>query len=297
MERPEQIDSDTLAANYMELTADLAYARTFYPGSDTQRYLNHLIAGYHANINSHKSQRKTSLFSFWINDFPGLMAQERRTMLFVLCFFVLACMIGAFSARYDDSFVRLILGDAYVNRTLDNITAGKPMDIYNSSGEWDMFFRITINNIRVSFLAFVFGVFCSVGTLWVLLQNGIMLGSFQYLFYGKGLLLHSALSVWAHGTFEITSVIIAGGAGIIVGNSFLFPGTYKRLQSFQIGALKGIKIVIGLIPFFIIAGAIESFVTRHAEAYPFVGACVIVLSLIGVVGYFIIYPYKMRIKN
>jgi len=60
--------------------------------------------------------------------------------------------------------------------------------------------------------------------------------------------------------------------------------------------LRGIKIVVGLIPFFVVAGAIESFVTRHADAHPFVGACAILFSLVGVVAYFVGYPYYLH-KN
>ena len=153
---------------------------------------------------------------------------------------------------------------------------------------------ITANNIKVAFVAFVFGIFFSAGTLWILFSNGVMLGAFQYFFFQHGLLLHSVMSVWAHGTFEITSIIIAGGAGLVMGNSFLFPGTYKRSHSFRNGALRGIKIVTGLIPFFIIAGWIESFITRYADTYPVVGAVAIILSLGGVIGYFVVYPYYLH---
>ena len=80
----------------------------------------------------------------------------------------------------------------------------------------------------------------------------------------------------------------------MMGNSFLFPGTYKRSYSFRNGALRGIKIVTGLIPFFIIAGWIESFITRYADTYPVVGAVAIILSLGGAIGYFVVYPYYLH---
>lgn len=299
MESAEKRDADQLASDFVELSDDLSYARTFYPGSDTERYLNHLIAAYQTNIYRYRPVQKKGPLDFWLTDLPLLLYQERRTLLFVLLFFLLSCVIGWFSVLQEDSFVRLILGDAYVNQTLDNIAAGKPMGIYDSTGEWEMFWRITTNNIRVSFIAFVFGALLSVGSLWILFRNGIMLGAFQCFFYMQGLLLHSALSVWAHGTFEITSIVLAGGAGIVMGNSFLFPGTYSRIESFRTGATRGIKMVVGLVPFFIIAGMIESFVTRYADAYPWVGAIVVFLSFVGVVGYFVVYPCRVfrRQKN
>lgn len=295
MENWQQFNSEKLAANFIELSDDLAYARTFYPGSEIEQYLNRLMVGYHTNINS-RPPRKSSLLSFWTKDFPLLINREYKTLLFAFCFFTISVLIGVFSAAHEESFVRLILGDAYVNMTIDNITSGKPMGVYNNMEEWYMFFQITSNNIRVAFIAFAFGLIFSAGTLWILFSNGIMLGAFQFFFYKYGLLLHSSMSVWAHGTFEITSIIIAGAAGLVMGNSFLFPGTYPRLYSFRRGALEGVKIVAGLVPFFIIAGAIESFVTRYADSQPVVGGVVIALSVIGVLGYFVVYPYSIKSK-
>lgn len=301
MEQDQQLDSDAMALNFTALADDLAYAKTFYPGSDTERYLNHLISGYQSIINKGRPEKKLGIVSFWKKDFPLLIVGHYKTLLFAFFFFLLSAGIGAFSAKNDATFVRFILGDSYVNHTLDNIEKGTPMGVYNQSNELDMFVQITINNIRVSFVAFVFGLFFSAGTLWILFSNGLMIGAFQYFFYQHNLLLHSSLSVWAHGTFEITAIIIAGGAGLVMGNSFLFPGTYTRLHSFRKGALSGIKIVAGLIPFFILAGWIESFITRHADSHPFLGAICIGISIIGVVTYFIVYPvslyHKIRKNN
>ena len=297
MENVGRLNTDTLASNYVILSDDLSYAKTFYPGSDVEKYLNQLISVYQINIygKGEQSERR-GMLTFWGHEFPLLPYRERRTLLFALLLFLFSALIGVFSTAHDESFVRSILGDAYVERTISNIENGTPMGIYASGDELDMFVMITTNNIKVAFVAFVFGILFSAGTLWILFTNGLMVGAFQYFFFQQGLLLHSVLSVWAHGTFEITSIIIAGGAGLVMGNSFLFPGTYRRMYSFKEGALRGIKIVTGLIPFFVIAGWIESFITRYADSYPVVGAAAIILSLGGVIGYFIVYPYYLH-KN
>lgn len=296
MEKWQGLDSEVLAANFVELSDDLSYARTFYPGSDSERYLNQLISNYQVNVNSGKVERKKGIAFFWKQEFPLLLASQYKTFLFALLFFALSVVLGVFSAAHDTDFLRLILGDNYVNMTQDNIAAGKPMGVYSNQGEWSMFVRITINNTKVAFNAFALGLLFSAGTLWVLFFNGIMLGAFQYFFFQQHLLAHSMLSVWAHGTFEITAIIIAGGAGLIMGNSFLFPGTYTRLYSFRRGALTGLKIVVGLIPFFILAGWIESFITRYADQTPLIGAICVCLSAIGVIFYFVVYPYRLYRK-
>ena len=87
------------------------------------------------------------------------------------------------SAKYDETFIRLILGDAYVDMTNENIENGDPFGVYKSSGELTMFFQIAFNNIRVAFATYVMGALFSVGAVWLLLNNGLMLGSFEYYFF------------------------------------------------------------------------------------------------------------------
>ncbi|MDH5598759.1 MAG: stage II sporulation protein M, partial [Cyclobacteriaceae bacterium] len=117
-----------------------------------------------------------------------------------------------------------------------------------------------------------------------------------YFFFQYGLLLESALTIWIHGTIEIASIIIAGGAGILAGNSILFPGTYTRMDSFRKGMNQGLKIVIGLIPLFIIAGFLESFVTRLFDMPYILKGLIIGASLYFVLFYFVFYPIKVN-KN
>jgi uncharacterized membrane protein SpoIIM required for sporulation len=100
--------------------------------------------------------------------------------------------------------------------------------------------------------------------------------------------------IMLHGTIELSSIVIAAAAGFTMGNSLLFPGTYSRLTSFKMGAMKGLKIVIGLVPFFILAGFIESFITRYAFMHWTIKASIIGLSAILMIYYFIIYPVRLK---
>ena len=120
-----------------------------------------------------------------------------------------------------------------------------------------------------------------------------MLGAFQYFFHIHDLLFESILVIWIHGTLEISSIIIAGASGLVLGNSILFPGTFSRIQSFRIGAKEGLKMVISLVPIFIVAGFLESFVTRHTSMPAFLSLTIILVSLTFVIWYFFIYPIKV----
>ena len=160
-----------------------------------------------------------------------------------------------------------------------------------------MFLGITVNNIRVSLYAFVMGIFLGLGTIYVIMQNAIMLGSFQYFFYEKGLLWESVRTIWIHGAIEISVIIVAGCAGLVVGRSILFPGTYTRLTSFVKGVKAGLKIVISTVPFFIIAGFLEGFVTRRTEMPDWLAILIISASFALIIFYYIVYPILLNKKN
>ncbi len=284
---------DELADRFLQITDDLAYAKTFYPKSKTTAYLNGLAASLHQSIYKNKKVKSNRFKLFWLYELPLLFKTHRKPLLYSFILFTVFSLFGALSAKYDDQFVQLILGPQYVNMTNENIAKGDPFGVYKSQNEFLMFFAIGANNIYVSFVTFILGVFASAGTVFALFRNGVMLGSFEYYFFSKGLGWQSVLVIWIHGTLEIASIIIAGGAGLVVGNSLLFPKTYKRLTSFIKGAKDGMKIVIGLVPIFITAAFFESFVTRHTGMPVWLSLSILGSSLAFLIWYVVIYPNKL----
>ncbi|HEX4371751.1 MAG TPA: stage II sporulation protein M, partial [Puia sp.] len=168
--------------------------------------------------------------------------------------------------------------------------------VYNSANQLTMFLKIALNNVQVAFVIFVAGFFVSIGTVWFQFRNGVMLGAFQYYFFAKGLGLKSVLVIWIHGTLEISSFIIAGAAGFVLGNSILFPGTHKRLTSLKNGAKEGLKMMIGLVPVFICAAFLEGFVTRYSKMPAWLSIFILAASLTFIVWYFVIYPIRLQKK-
>ncbi len=284
------LSPDARADLFIQLTDDLSFAQTQYPNSETTAYLNQLASRVHQSIYKTKREEKNRFITYWTQEVPLLFASLRKPMFYSMVITFIATAIGAISALQDDTFVRLIMGDAYVNMTLENIKEGNPTGVYASSDQLDMFFRITFNNIRVSFNAFALGILFSFGTGYILFQNGVMLGAFFTLFYQHNLLADSILVVMLHGTLEISAIILAGGAGLRMGNSILFPGTYSRMESFKAGAKDGLKVVMGLMPVFIVAGFIESFITRYADMPTAIKATIILVSLSFIIYYFFIFP-------
>ncbi|TQD39484.1 stage II sporulation protein M [Haloflavibacter putidus] len=295
-----KISPDELSSLYLEISDHLSFAQTFYPQSNTTQYLNKLAREAHQKIYKTKKESKKRFWSFFSKDFPLFFYSFQKELLIAFLIFAGFSIIGAYSAATDTAFVRAIMGDAYVNMTLDNIANNDPMAVYKKMGEVDMFLGITVNNIKVALITFVLGILVGLGTVFSLMQNAVMLGAFQYFFHEQGLLWESVRTIWIHGTIEISVIIVAGCAGLVVGKSILFPGTYTRLQSFINGVKNGIKIVVSTIPFFIIAGFLEGFVTRLTHMPDWLSIFIIGSSLAFILFYYVIYPrylYQQTLKN
>jgi len=294
VQHQDQAKPDRLAELFIQVTDDLSFARTHFAESRTTRYLNALASKVHLEIYKNKREDANRFVAFWKYELPAIMYDVRKQLLYAFLIFILAGAIGAVSAWYDNTFVRLILGDAYVNMTLENIANGKPTNVYAGENEFTMFVMITWNNIMVSFMVFVYGVFASIGTGFYLFRNGVMVGAFITFFAREQQLAQALPVIMLHGTIELSSIVIAAAAGFTMGNSLLFPGTYSRLVSFKSGALKGLKIVMGLLPFFILAGFIESFITRYGFMHAAFKSLIIGLSAVLMIYYFILYPIRLK---
>jgi uncharacterized membrane protein SpoIIM required for sporulation len=292
-ERQAPKGPDELAARFVALTDDLAYAQTFYPASPTTAYLNGLAAKLHQRLYANKREGHGRFARFWAVELPLVVARHHRTLAFTAILFVVFTALGALSAAQDDSFVRVILGDAYVNQTIENIRKGDPMAVYKQEGETLMFLGITANNIYVALSIFVQGVTLGIGTLVQMFRTGLMLGSFQYFFYHYHMLRQSVLTIWIHGTLEISAVIVAGAAGFVMARGILFPGTFSRAEAFRQGARDGLKMAIGLVPIFMVAGFLEGFVTRHTEMPVAASLAIIGTSAAFIGWYFIVYPIRL----
>jgi len=282
---------DELANLYIQMMNDLSYAQTYYPKSKTVVYLNHLASQIYQKIYKTKRTEKNRFLEFFKTEVPLLLYEYRRYLLYAFVLFFITVAMGVVSARYDQNFVRLILGDYYVNMTLDNIKKGNPMAVYGSGSNWGSFIGITLNNLYVGARCYIYGIFGGLGTFYIFLQNSLMLGSFQYFFYDQGVFWKSVRGIWIHGSMEIFAIVIEAAAGFILGASILFPRTYSRLNSFKIGFKNSFKILLSTMPFTVAAGILEGFVTRYSLEMPNWLNVFIILSTLALISfYFLIFP-------
>ncbi len=290
-------DPEKLNELFVQVTDDLSYARTFYPNRSVRVYLNGLAQRIFFNIYKNKKSRRSRFIAFWLDELPQLLYNARKDLLLSFLIFSIAVAIGMLSCSADSDFLRVILGDSYVEMTEENIRSGDPMAVYKERGEFNIFLGITLHNLVVAFQTFIMGIFFAIGTIGSLLYNGIMLGAFQYFFIERGLFQESFLAVWMHGAFEISSIVIAGAAGLTMGRGLAFPGTLSRLRSFQLAARRGMSIMVGVVPLFVVAGFTESYITRHTELPDLLRAGYIFSCFAFVFIYFVYYPRRRVSKG
>jgi uncharacterized membrane protein SpoIIM required for sporulation len=285
-----------MAKEFIQLVEDLGYSKTFYPVSKTTQYLNAAAGKKYLDIYQNRKEKKNRVSEFFKYRLPLIVAKHHRVLLITFCLFILFVSIGFFSARTDENFVRQILGDDYVDMTEQNIRDGHPFGVYGYGNEFLSFLYIFIRNMYVSLVEFGGGILLGYPTINSLLQNSIMVGAFEYMFYSKGLLQDSLLTIMIHGTLELSTFVIATASGLVLAKSWLFPGTLKRTDALKQGAKEGLIIAMANFPMLFIAAFFEGFFTRHTDMPLWLKLFIITLSLIIVVGYFVIYPIRLKRK-
>jgi len=290
-------DPDSLADLFVRITDDLSWARTFYPGSNTEKYLNDLAARIHQEIYKNKKEKRSRLLTFWSREFPMLMRNQQMNLYIAILIFAVSVWIGVISAANDQGFVRVILGDTYVDETLNRMQDGDPLGVYKSENHFAMFFQIALNNSGVAIVCIMAGLLHWLGVSYFLFRNGVMLGVFMYFLVSEGYAHEAFLTVWIHGVIEIWCIVVSGAAGIAMGNALWFPGAWPRGVAFMKGARDALKIAIGLIPFFFLAAFFEGFVTRFTEMSDAGRLAIILSSIVFVVWYFIALPFVLYAKG
>jgi len=290
-------DPDHTARAFIELVEDLGYSKTFYPNSKITQYLNNEASKQYLAIYKTKKQSSNRIWRLLKEDIPLLMAKHHRLFAISFTIFAVFVAIGFFSASKDESFVRGILGDNYVDMTEKNISEGRPFGVYGSGNEVLSFLGIFINNVRVALYEFAGGILLGIPTLYILIYNSIMVGAFEQMFFGQGLGTESLLTIMIHGTIELSTFVVSATSGLVLARSWLFPGKETRLIALKQGAKEGLIIAMSNFPMLLLAGFFEGFLTRHTDMPVWLKLTIIIFSLCLVLGYFVIYPIRLSKKR
>ena len=253
-----------LASLYRAASSDLALAKRDFPRHQITQYLNQLVARTHAILYQGEPLALRRLWEFAVRGFPRLF---RETFVFTfaafLMFLIPAIAAGVSVGRDPASAQWLLPAEAH---DLIPIVEDRELwiDMPINERPYISAFIMT-NTIRVSFLAFASGLTAGLMTLWVLFFNGLMIGTLTGLtsFHGIGWELWNF--VIGHGVIELSIIFIAGGSGLMLGWSILRPGLMRRRDALAQAARKAVYLLLGAVPWLVVAGTIEGFISPNEE--------------------------------
>lgn len=245
---------------YRGATSDLAVARRDFPGHRVTDYLNGLVARAHGAVYQSRSLRRRGIVEFFTTTFPRTF---RATWGYTLAAFLMFLLpaTASFWVAYDDPAAGAALFPGIEDRIQDIRDRREWWKSINDDGRAASASFIMTNNIRVAILAFAGGALLGLFTLYILAQNGLMLG----IVAGAAQSLGFAANLWgfvaAHGMIELSVIFIAGGAGLQLGWSVIRPGLLARRTALVLAARRAAQLLLGCIPLLVIAGTIEGFIS------------------------------------
>ena len=251
---------------YRRTVADLAIARIESRDQRLVNYLNNLVIRAHSLIYCNEIKSVRFVMDFYRVEFPAVFRQNYYYPLAVFLLFLLFALFAFIATWRNDDFAEF----AYLNsQTIQNIREGHKW--WEGLNEDVPIGATTIifNNIGVALRTFAFSLFPLVGTLQAIMPTSLQFGAINAL----AIKYQMRLSIWSfvvgHGVLEFAAIFIAGGAGLLLGLAWLIPGNCSRIDALFIKGSIAIKLLFGCLPFLIIAGLIESFISPTSIHYGF----------------------------
>ncbi len=257
--RADAKDLNRLGYLYHRITSDLAIARRDFPQAPCVRYLNELASNAHSKIYSASPLKRGTFLEFLRFGFPSVFRENLYFIGAAFVIFVLAFAGAYISALRTPIFAESLVPDSVVSHIKELGTSG--WNTTSAEGRNLFASFVMTNNIRVAFLAFSWGIMFMVGSIYILVYNGLLIGAIAGLCHVNGVALQLWSFVSPHGYIELTTIFIAAGAGIKLGYSLIAPSTLTRKQTLVNAAKTAIKLLGGCVVLLVIAGIIEGFVS------------------------------------
>jgi uncharacterized membrane protein SpoIIM required for sporulation len=246
-----------LALLYRQSASDLATVREDPASQQLAVYLNQLLGRAHNLIYMGRRQNRRGIWTFYKDIYPVIFRETFPDTFAAFVLFLAAAFAGFLMGMADPLFTRHFLGPQMID-TIErhqmwthSIVTIKPLA---SSA-------ILTNNISVALSTFALGITAGIGTVWMMLLNGLMMGVVAVACWREGMSLPLWSFVAAHGVLELPAIFIAGGAGIGIAKGLLFPGALPRRESLVRAGRRSVQLVLGTIPMLLVAGVVEGFVS------------------------------------
>jgi len=242
---------------YRQVASDLAVLRGDLSSVHFARYLNQLLARAHNTIYSGHKTSHSAVLRFYRDTYPQVFRRNFNYCLFGFVLFLGGAVIGSILTLQDPDFRLKVMGPEMV-QTIErhemwthSIVAIKPLA---SSA-------IMTNNLGVAFTTFAAGITAGLGTMYMIVFNGLLMGVIATACAQAGMGLQLWSFVAPHGVLELPAIFISTGAGLRIAAGLLFPGVLPRRESLARAGREAVQLLLGCVPMLLIAGVIEAFLS------------------------------------
>jgi uncharacterized membrane protein SpoIIM required for sporulation len=246
-----------LALLYRQTASDLATVREDATSTQLTIYLNQLLGRAHNLIYMGRRAKASGIWTFYKDTYPAIFRETLPDTLAAFIIFLAAGVAAFLVAMADPAFPRYLLGGQMIDTIehhrmwTQSIVTIKPLA---SSA-------ILTNNLSVAFTTFALGVSAGIGTVYMMLVNGLLIGVVAEACWREGMSLQLWSFVAGHGVLELPAIFIAGGAGLGIARGLLFPGQLPRRASLAMAGARSVRLMLGTIPMLLIAGFVEGFIS------------------------------------
>lgn len=253
-----------LSLLYRQIASDLSTVREDPASRQISTYLNQLLGRAHNLIYMGRKTNAAGIVQFFRSSYPRLFRENLAYPFTAFLIFLAAGIAGMALCFSDPGFERYFLGAQMID-TIEqhqmwthSVVAIKPLA---SS-------FILTNNISVSLATFASGIVAGLGTVAMLIMNGLLIGVIGTACWQAGMSSQLWSFVAPHGVLELPAIFIAGGAGLLLARGLLFPGTLPRRDSLMEAGGRAVRLVLGVIPMLVIAGFIEGYISPSEFPVP-----------------------------
>jgi uncharacterized membrane protein SpoIIM required for sporulation len=268
-------EAKQFAELYRLVSSDLVRARSITVNSDLLSYLNDLVARAYAQVYATRRVSLAKIWAFFARDYPRLVRREARPIALAAAVFFSGALFGAAAMAVDEDAGIYLLPKQHLH--MDPSERVAELEKQMASGEamssdQQAFFSsfLFTHNIQVTFLTFALGLTFGAGTFILLFVNGLYLGSLAANYHADSVATFFYAWILPHGVPELTSILIAGGAGFIIGRALWNPGRRTRMAALKLHASRGVKLILGTTPILVVAGLIEGTISQmHPPLMPY----------------------------